>query len=29
MYPREKAFGLSIHDSRLLVQEYHKADEKY
>ncbi|COE65811.1 MULTISPECIES: NUDIX hydrolase [Bacillus] len=29
MYPRAKAFGLAIHDSRLLVQEYHTGDETY
>ncbi|KXY22918.1 NUDIX hydrolase [Bacillus sp. FSL K6-0067] len=29
MYPRAKAFGLAIHDSRLLVQEYHTDDETY
>lgn len=29
MYPRAKAFGLAIHDSRLLVQEYHTSDETY
>lgn len=25
----QKAFGLAIHDSRLLVQEYHTDDETY
>lgn len=29
MYPRAKAFGLAIHHGRLLVQEYHAADETY
>ncbi|OTW66529.1 NUDIX domain-containing protein [Bacillus sp. AFS094611] len=29
MYPRAKAFGLAIHHGRLLVQEYHSADETY
>ncbi|MED1512332.1 NUDIX hydrolase [Bacillus proteolyticus] len=29
MYPRAKAFGITIHHSRLLVQEYHTGDETY
>ncbi|WP_144650141.1 NUDIX hydrolase [Bacillus cereus] len=29
MYPRAKAFGLAIHHGRLLVQEYHSANETY
>ena len=29
MYPRAKAFGLAVHHSRLLVQEYHTGDETY
>ncbi|AZQ45950.1 NUDIX hydrolase [Bacillus sp. GX] len=29
MYPRAKAFGLAIHHGRLLVQEYHTADETF
>ncbi|MCP1165756.1 MULTISPECIES: NUDIX hydrolase [Bacillus] len=29
MYPRAKAFGLAIHHGRVLVQEYHSADETY
>ncbi|OJE34337.1 DNA mismatch repair protein MutT [Bacillus proteolyticus] len=29
MYPRAKAFGIAIHHSRLLVQEYHTGDETY
>ncbi|MDD1367803.1 NUDIX hydrolase [Bacillus sp. MHSD17] len=29
MYPRAKAFGIAIHDGRLLVQEYSTADETY
>ncbi|ANC21686.1 DNA mismatch repair protein MutT [Bacillus cereus] len=29
MYPRAKAFGIAIHHGRLLVQEYHTADETY
>ncbi|MGE7861845.1 NUDIX hydrolase [Bacillus mobilis] len=29
MYPRAKAFGLAIHQGRLLVQEYHTGDETF
>ncbi|MED0937407.1 DNA mismatch repair protein MutT [Bacillus cereus] len=29
MYPRAKAFGLAIHQGRLLVQEYHTDDETF
>ncbi|PER58537.1 DNA mismatch repair protein MutT [Bacillus thuringiensis] len=29
MYPRAKAFGLAVHQDRLLVQEYHTEDETY
>ncbi|MBY7122631.1 NUDIX hydrolase [Bacillus sp. 16GRE42] len=29
MYPRAKAFGITIHHDRLLVQEYHTGDETY
>ncbi|MDZ3956443.1 NUDIX hydrolase [Bacillus thuringiensis] len=29
MYPRAKAFGIAIHHGRLLVQEYHSADETF
>ncbi|MGN5649362.1 NUDIX hydrolase [Bacillus sp. Brlt_9] len=29
MYPRAKAFGIATHYGRLLVQEYHTADETY
>jgi len=29
MYPRAKAFGLAIHDGRLLLQEYRTGDETY
>ncbi|MGZ7150375.1 NUDIX hydrolase [Bacillus sp. BC08] len=29
MYPRAKAFGLATHQGRLLVQEYHAADETF
>ncbi|MFE9081422.1 NUDIX hydrolase [Bacillus mobilis] len=29
MYPRAKAFGLAIHQGRLLVQEYHTVDETF
>lgn len=29
MYPRAKAFGIAIHQERLLVQEYRTGDETY
>ncbi|HFK1530133.1 DNA mismatch repair protein MutT [Bacillus thuringiensis] len=29
MYPRAKAFGLAVHQDRLLVQEYHTEGETY
>ncbi|WP_436864203.1 NUDIX hydrolase [Bacillus fungorum] len=29
MYPRAKAFGITIHHNRLLVQEYHTDNETY
>ncbi|MGE7883288.1 NUDIX hydrolase [Bacillus sp. NPDC094077] len=29
MYPRAKAFGITLHHDRLLVQEYHTGNETY
>lgn len=29
MYPRAKAFGLAVHQDRLLVQEYYTEGEIY
>ncbi|MGH0693392.1 NUDIX hydrolase [Bacillus cereus] len=29
MYPRAKAFGLAVHQDRLLIQEYHTEGETY